>query len=302
MRSNNDKNRTAEATRATVIGLVLNIILVVIKIFAGIFGKSAAVIADGIHSLSDSITDIAVIIGLRLADKPPDKGHRYGHGKIETLSALLVSLVLAGVGMKLLWSGGNTILQVLQGEALSTPGWIAVVAAAVSIIVKEWVYHYTFKIGKKINSQAVIANAWHHRSDAFSSIGVAIGVSCSILLGGKWLILDPIASIIVSVLILLTAVSISRSCLAELLETSLGEEIENEIAKIANEVDGAQNAHNIRTRRIGANIAIDMHIEVDHNLLITDAHDICDQIENALKTRFGEFTFVTVHCEPTRQA
>ena len=302
MRSNNDKNRTAEATRATVIGLVLNIILVVIKIFAGIFGKSAAVIADGIHSLSDSITDIAVIIGLRLADKPPDKGHRYGHGKIETLSALLVSLVLAGVGMKLLWSGGNTILQVLQGEALSTPGWIAVVAAAVSIIVKEWVYHYTFKIGKKINSQAVIANAWHHRSDAFSSIGVAIGVSCSILLGGKWLVLDPIASVIVSLLILFTAISISRTCLAELLETSLGEEIENEIAKIANEVDGAQNAHNIRTRRIGANIAMDMHIEVDHNLLITDAHDICDQIENALKTRFGEFTFVTVHCEPTRQA
>ncbi len=300
MRSSNDINRTAEATRATVLGLILNLILVVLKVAAGVFGKSAAVIADGIHSLSDSVTDIAVIIGLRLADKPPDEDHRYGHGKIETLCALLVSLVLAGVGIKLLWSGGHTILHVVQGEALATPGWVAVGAAAVSIIVKEWVYRYTLKIGVKIDSKAVIANAWHHRTDAFSSIGVAVGVSCSILLGGKWLILDPIASVIVSVLILLTAVSISRSCLAELLETSLGEEIENEIREITIKIDGAQNAHNIRTRLIGVNMAIDMHIKVDRNLLITDAHDICDQIEAALKTRFGESTFVTVHCEPTR--
>jgi len=298
MKSNDDASRTAEATRASVLGLILNMVLVAVKLIAGILGKSAAVIADSVHSLSDSVTDIAVIVGIHLAGKPPDKEHRYGHGKIETLCALLVSLVLAGVGVKLLWSGALAIFRVIQGEVPATPGWVAVGAAVVSIIVKEWLYRYTLKIGAKIDSKAVIANAWHHRSDAFSSIGVAVGVTCSILLGGKWLILDPIASVIVSVLILLTAISISRSCLAELLETSLGEEIVNEIREITNEVSGARNAHNIRTRRIGANIAIDMHIEVDRNLLITEAHDICDRIEIALKARFGESTFVTVHCEP----
>ena len=291
--------RTATAQKITIIGLVLNLFLVAVKISSGFIARSSAVVADGVHSLSDLVTDVAVIIGLRLAERPPDGNHKYGHGKIETLSAFGVAAFLAIVGGKLLVDGVGKTLSIIDGEIPPVPGWLAVGAALLSIVLKEWLYRRTMRIGREIESSALIANAWHHRTDAFSSIGVAVGVSAGIILGGKWLILDPIAAIVVSVLILAAAVSIAKGCLAELLETSLGKEVEEEIRRLALKIDGVLNPHQIRTRRIGKDIAIDMHIDVARGLSITSAHDICTEVEDSLRERFGDSTFVTVHCEPT---
>lgn len=291
--------RSKKAIKITVIGLVVNLILVVIKVSAGLIARSAAAVADGVHSLSDSITDIALIVGLRMADKPPDGDHKYGHGKIETLSALGIALILAFVGLKLLWEGGKTINDIIHGAQIATPGWLAVGAALLSIVAKEWLFRRTRTVGQETDNQAIVANAWHHRSDALSSIGVAAGVTAAILLGGKWVILDPIASVIVSVMILVAAISVGKSSLKELLETSLGDNIEQEIKTISLEIEGVLNPHQIRTRRIGKDIAIDMHIDVAPDLTVTQAHDICTEVEESLRKRFGDSTFVTVHCEPT---
>jgi len=294
-----DKTRSGEAAKVTLVGLLVNLLLVAVKVSAGILGRSSAVVADGVHSLSDSATDIALLVGLRLADKPPDGNHKYGHGKIETLTALGIVLVLVIVGVKMLWDGGHSVYEIIQGAEIATPGWIAVGAALLSIVIKEWMFRYTRKVGERHNSRALIANAWHHRTDALSSIGVTVGVSAGIILGGKWLILDPIAAIVVSVLILSAAVSILKGCFEELMETSLGNEVEAEIRNLALKIGGVINPHEIRTRRIGKDIAIDMHIDVARGLSITSAHDICTEVEDSLRKRFGESTFVTVHCEPT---
>jgi cation diffusion facilitator family transporter len=298
---NGERNslRSARAQKITLLGMALNLLLVGAKIAAGVLARSSAVVADGFHSLSDVATDIALIVGLRFADKPPDGNHKYGHGKIETISALSVAAVLAFVGGKLLYDGIGKTMAILDGEIPPVPGWLAVGVAVVSVIVKEWLFRRTRTIGEETENRALMANAWHHRSDALSSIGVAVGVSAAIILGGKWLILDPIAAVEVSVLILGAAVSIAKDCFAELMETSLGAEVEEDIRKISLKVDGVLDPHQIRTRRIGKDIAIDMHIHVERGMSITSAHDICTEVEDSLRERFGDSTFVTVHCEPT---
>ena len=296
--SGNSK-RTARATRVTLLGLFANVLLFIIKVIAGLLGKSSAIIADGIHSLSDSATDIVVIFGLKMADKPPDSDHRYGHGKIETLSAFFISLFLIAVGFSLIWEGSHKFYNIILGEIPPIPSWIVVGVAILSIAVKEYLYRKTLKRGEEIKSNAVIANAWHHRSDALSSIGVAIGVSCAILLGGKWIILDPITSVIVSIFIIISGISISKTSIGELLESSLSEDVETEIVEISLKVEKVINPHEIRTRRIGKDIAIDMHIEVDKNLTVEEAHAICDELEKALRSHFGKSTFINIHCEPT---
>jgi len=290
--------RVSIASRATYLGLIVNILLVVVKLGAGIFGRSGAIMADAIHSLSDSVTDIFVLIGLRISSKPPDKSHDYGHGKIETLCALLIGVVLAVVGAKILWDGIHKVFHILQGQPIPKPEWIAVFAAIMSIIAKEWIYRHTIRIGKRIDSQVVIANAWHHRTDALSSVGVMLGIGGSIIIGGKWIILDPIAAALVSIFIISMAVSIAKSSIGELLEASLCEKTEREITQIASSIDGVINPHELRTRKIGSNVAIDLHIEVKKEITIVKAHDISTNVENALKKRFNYRAFISIHIEP----
>lgn len=291
-------NRINKANRVTWLGLYINIALTLFKLMAGIFGKSAAMIADAFHSLSDFATDVVVLLGFRFIGKPIDKSHDYGHGKVETLTSAIIGIALFAVGLKIFWAGAHTIFHIYQGAVIPKPGRIAFYAAIVSIITKEWLYRYTVKIGKSINSQAIIANAWHHRSDAFSSIGAMLGIGGAILLGEKWHILDPIAAVTVSFFILKTAITISLGGFSELLEVSLNDELEDRIISIARAVSGVVEPHDLKTRRIGNYIAIDLHINVDKNLNITEAHHLSVKVEKEIRAEFGEETFISIHVEP----
>ncbi|MBU1086921.1 MAG: cation diffusion facilitator family transporter [Candidatus Omnitrophica bacterium] len=293
-------NRVDKANRVTWIGLYVNIGLTLFKLIAGVFGQSAAMIADAFHSLSDFATDVVVLLGFRFIAKPVDKSHDYGHGKAETLSSVIIGLALFAVGFRIFWVGLHSIYHVYHGELIPEPGVIAFYAAIISIISKEGLYRYTMKTGRAINSSAVIANAWHHRSDTFSSIGTMLGIGGAILLGEKWRILDPIAALVVSVFIIQTSIRISLDSFNELLEASLSDEFEKKILDIIKSVSGVISPHELRTRRIGNYIAIDVHIEVNKELNIKAAHDISTEVEKKIKAEFGEETFIYVHVEPAK--
>ncbi len=293
-----NSQRYQEAMHITKVGIWANIGLIIIKFAAGILGKSSALIADAVHSFSDFASDILVITGLKIAEKPPDCSHKYGHGKFETLSAILLGflLILTGIGIAL--NGLGKINLEIAGNPLQKPAWIAVFAAFCSILVKEVLYHYTVRVGRRIESPSLIANAIHHRSDALSSIGALLGVTGAIILGKNWRLLDPLAAVIVSIFIFKVSISIIKTSLDELLEASLGEDTENEILEIAASVPGVTNPHNLRTRRIGSYIAMDIHIEVDDTLNIKEAHKISSAVEEKLEERFGRSAFTSVHVEP----
>lgn len=290
--------RTRRARRVTIIGLIWNVLLTVFKFLVGIYAKSNALVADAVHSLSDLASDIGLIIGLNVADKPFDLNHNYGHGKYETLATIFIGITLFFVGLGILWNSIHTIYLFLHGQTIPRPGSIALVAIFISVILKEWMYHYTVRSGKFLHSQALIANAWHHRSDAFSSIAVLIGVSGAILLGEHWVVLDPISAAVVSIFILKVSVKASLSSLNELMEVSLSEERRKEIIKLVSEVEGVNVPHNLKTRQIGNTIAIDMHIKVNKNLSIIAAHDISTRVEEKIRESFGRDTFISVHVEP----
>ncbi len=290
--------RTRKANRVTVIGLIVNVALTSFKYFAGVAGRSQAMIADATHSLSDIFTDIVVLFGIRFASKPVDGDHDYGHGKIETLACTIVGMALVGVGIGIVWSALREIFLAVRGELLPRPGWIAFYAALISITSKEWLYRYTAYVGRKIDSSAVVANAWHHRSDAFSSIGTMLGIGGAIMLGERWRILDPIAALAVSFFILRIAFSISFKSLNELIEASLSRGDKERILQAIRSVPGASNPHGMRTRKVGDKVAIDVHIEVKKSLNVARAHDISTEVERKLKAMFGDGSFITVHVEP----
>jgi len=290
--------RTTSANHVTWVGFFVNLVLTAFKLVAGIVGHSGAMVADAAHSLSDFATDVVVLASFRVVDKPADRNHDYGHGKYETLATTIIGGALIVVGGGIFWSGAVKIWSSVQGAHLPTPGRIALVAAIVSIIVKEWLYRYTANIGKRINSQAVIANAWHHRSDAFSSIGTMLGIGGAILLGDKWHLLDPLAAVVVSFFIVKVALQISIRSIKELTEESLDEAIKAEIMQIASGLPSVTNPHNLRTRRIGNDIAIDLHICVEPEMHVSEAHTIISKIEEGLRERFGQSTFVSIHVEP----
>jgi len=261
-------------------------------------GNSSAMIADAAHSTSDFMTDIAVIAGLKVARKPGDSTHNYGHGKIETLSAAFIGLVLIAVALGIFWGGLQKVIAFYQGEMLPVPSGIALVAAVFSIVIKEWLYRYTMLYARKFKSDALTANAWHHRSDAFSSIGTMIGIGGAILLGGRWVVLDPIAALILSFFILKVAFEISYKNLDELLEASLDSATYRSIEEILRSTDGVLGFHELKTRKIGNAMAADVHIEVDRNLNIVDAHEISAQIEYRLKDVCGQNGYFSIHVEP----
>lgn len=294
-----ENQREKEIYKVTIVGALANVTLLIFKFVAGIISNSAAMIADAVHSLSDFITDVVVIVFVKISSKPQDKSHDYGHGKFETLATLIIGIALLFVGLMILYNGVSATYRCIWlGEELHRPGMIAFWAAIFSIILKEAVYQYTVFKGRNLNSQAVIANAWHHRSDAFSSIGTAVGIGGAIFLGDKWVVLDPIAAIVVSVFIINVSLKIIIKSINELLEKSLPDEIENEIIKVAESFDMVKDVHDLRTRRIGNNIAIEMHLLMDGNLSLQCTHNTTELIESELRKKYGEHTHIAIHVEP----
>lgn len=293
-----DIDREKKAARVTWVGFFTNLILSAAKIVAGVVGRSSAMVADGIHSLSDFVTDFIVIIFIKISSKNEDSDHPYGHGKFETFATMLISFALFIVAIGIFYSGSVKIYEVLNGRTIERPTYLALIMAAVSIVVKEGLYWYTIIIGRKIDSPAVIANGWHHRSDAFSSIGTLIGISGAMFLGERWRILDPITSVIVGIFIIGVAYKLARPSIQELLEMSLPQEIEQNIEQKIQATPGVITFHHLRTRKNGNAFIIDMHIKVDARSSIVEAHDIATHVENNLKAAFGKHTQVNVHIEP----
>jgi cation diffusion facilitator family transporter len=239
-----------------------------------------------------------VIFGLKAAGKPADQNHHYGHGKIETICAAFVGIVLFIIGIEIFVSGLGKIILVINGGNLEQPRIIAFVAAVVSIITKEWLYRYTLNAAKSIKSDAMIANAWHHRSDAFSSVGTMIGIGGAIALGGKWSVLDPLAAVILSVFIFKVAFDISYKSLNELTEAAPEKDIVEDISHIIVSTEGVKDFHKLKARKVGNNIATDVHIQVDRTLSLIEAHDICTEVENRLRAKYGMESILYIHCEP----
>lgn len=290
--------RLEQTNTVTLQGLIINTVLSALKFLAGIMGRSSAMVADAVHSLSDSLTDIVVLASIRLSGRPADKDHAYGHGRFETLATLLIALALGAVGAKILYNGLLSIIRLTEGQSIARPHLIALIMAAFSIIVKEWLYRYTLRAARLADSRLLEANAWHHRSDAMSSIGTLLGISGAYFLGNKWTVLDPLAAIVVSFFIFQAAWQIFKDSISELLEQSLGEQAETEISLLCKNIPGVQGAHDIKTRKIGSRNAIEMHVYLADELTLREAHAITEQMEQQLLKRFGEDTFITIHPEP----
>ena len=290
--------RGKELTFVTLVGSIGNLVLLTFKFVAGIVGHSAAMTADAVHSLSDFLTDLIVLVFVRIGAKPQDASHDYGHGKFETLATLFVALALIGAAIGIIVSGAVKFARWLQGETLEMPGTLALWAALLSIAVKEVLFRYTIAKGKALESPAVVANAWHHRSDALSSIGAAIGIGGALLLGPKWAVLDPLASIVVGAMLVKVAWDLLKSSTGELTDMSLPEETEREIEDIIRSYPEVTEPHNLRTRRIGNRVAIEAHVRLNGDMSLREAHDIVTAIEHRIKDRFGLATLVTFHMEP----
>jgi cation diffusion facilitator family transporter len=274
------------------------VLLLLFKFVAGIVGHSAAMVADAVHSLSDFVTDIIVLVFVHISGKPKDKSHDYGHAKYETLAMTIIGAALLAVAIGIEYSGLTQIILWAQGGNLAAPGMLALWAALLSIVLKEAVYHYSMAKARQLNSQAVEANAWHHRSDALSSIGTAIGIGGAIFLGQRWTVLDPIASIIVGMFILKVSVDLLRNGVGDLMEQSLPDAIENEILQLAASVPGVAEPHDLRTRRLGNHYAIELHILMDGDITLREAHNKADEVEAILRQHYGPDTHIAVHVEP----
>ena len=293
-------DRERQIYRITLVGSAGNVLLVIVKFVAGLLGHSAAMIADAVHSLSDFLTDIVVLVFVGISARPQDPSHDYGHGKFETLATLFIGLALVAAAIGIIVSGAVKFAAWLQGAELTPPGRIAFWVALFAILVKEAMYQYTARGGRRLASPALTANAWHHRSDALSSIAAAVGIGGALLLGGRWAVLDPLASIVVGAMLLAVAWKIMRPSLGELTDASLSDETEKEILDIIGSFPDVSEPHNLRTRRIGNRIAIEAHIRMDGAQTLLQAHDRTTEIENRLKERFGRDTLVTLHTEPVK--
>ena len=292
--------RNKEIYKVTLVGGAVNVVLLLFKFVAGILGHSAAMVADAVHSLSDFVTDIIVLVFVRISGKPKDKSHDYGHGKYETLAMTIIGMALLAVAVGIVYSGLTKTIAWANGEQLEAPGTLALWAALLSILLKEGVYHYSMVKARQLNSQAVEANAWHHRSDALSSIGTAVGIGGAIFLGQRWTVLDPIASIIVGAFIVKVSFDLLRNGIGDLTEQSLPDQVEDEILSLVASLPGVVEPHDLRTRRLGNHYAIELHILMDGNITLSKAHDKASEVEDLLRQRYGENTHIAVHVEPTQ--
>ena len=290
--------RNQEIYQVTLVGGVVNVVLLLFKFVAGIVGHSAAMVADAVHSLSDFVTDVIVLVFVHISSKPKDKSHDYGHGKYETLAMTLIGVALLIVAIGIIYHGAMEIIAGMKGEQLEAPGTLALWAALLSVLLKEGVYQYSMVKARQLNSQVVEANAWHHRSDALSSVGTAIGIGGAIFLGQRWTVLDPIASLVVGAFIVKVAVDLLHRGIDDLMEHSLPRNIEEEMLEIVEEVPGVVYPHDLRTRKIGNHYAIELHILMDGDITLREAHNKASEVEDLLRARYGEHTHVAVHVEP----
>lgn len=297
-----EETRTRKIYKITIVGSIGNLALVAFKFVAGLLGRSDAMIADAVHSLSDFVTDVIVLLFVRISGKPQDHDHDFGHGKYETLATALIGVILFCVGIGIFLKSGALIWDWLQGRELEQPGWLAFIAALVSIAIKEGLYQYTARAGRKINSQALVANAWHHRSDALSSIGTAVGIGGAILLGEHWRVLDPLAALVVSFFVMKVAYKLVVPCIEELTEKSLPADVEQSIEDVLVEVLSDCSPHNLRTRRIGHRNAVDVHVRMDGNMTVTESHEVTRIMEQRLRALLGDDTFISIHVEPKKVA
>ena len=291
-------NREREIYKVTLVGGLVNVLLLVFKFVAGIVGHSAAMMADAVHSLSDFVTDIIVLVFVKISCKPKDKSHDYGHGKYETLALTIIGIALMAVAIGIIVKGAMKIVAWIHGETLAAPGMLAFWAAVVSIVLKDAVYRYSIFKARKLDSKAVEANAWHHRSDALSSVGTAVGIGGAVFLGQHWTILDPIASVVVGAFIVKVAFELLKNGIGDLMEQSLPEKVEDEIMAMVAALPGVSEPHNLRTRRIGNHYAIEIHILMDGNITLYEAHDKATEVEEMLRRCYGAETHVAVHVEP----
>ena len=280
------------------VGGAVNVVLLLFKFVAGIVGHSAAMVADAVHSLSDFVTDVIVLVFVHISGKPKDKSHDYGHGKFETLAMTVIGLALLVVAVGIVYSGMTKIIDWANGTDLEAPGMLALWAALLSIVLKEGLYRYSMVKARELNSQAVEANAWHHRSDALSSLGAAIGIGGAIFLGKRWTVLDPIASVVVGMFIVKVAIDLLRRGIGDLMEQSLPDAVEEEMLQMVGAIPGVVEPHNLRTRRIGNHYAIELHIRMDGDISLRESHDKASEVEDMLRNRYGEDTHVAVHVEP----
>ena len=290
--------RQRQIYKVTLVGGAVNVVLLVFKFVAGIVGHSAAMVADAVHSLSDFVTDIIVLVFVRISGKPKDKSHDYGHGKYETLAMTIIGMALLVVAIGIVYGGVMKIAAWLNGHQLEAPGTLALWAALLSVALKEAVYRYSMVEARRLKSQAVEANAWHHRSDALSSVGTAVGIGGAIFLGQRWTVLDPAASVVVGLFIVKVSIDLLRNGIGDLMEQSLPDEVEAEILQLAASVPGIAEPHDLRTRRIGNHYAIELHILMDGDIPLRMAHDRASEVEDLLRAHYGEETHVAVHVEP----
>ena len=293
--------REDEIAKVTLVGSVVNLLLVGLKAVAGVAGHSAAMVSDAVHSLSDFITDIVVLIFVRVSARPQDDDHDYGHGKYETVATLFIGLALAAAAVGIVVSAARKLAAWFQGEELPAPGALALWAALLSIVVKEILYQYTRIKGRKLDSPALEANAWHHRSDALSSVGAAIGIGGAILLGQRWTVLDPLASIAVGAILVKVAWDLLGPSVGELTDSSLPADTEEEMLRIIRSVEGVEDPHNLRTRRVGNRIAAEVHIRLDGDQTLSEAHEKASEVERRFKERFGAQSHLIVHMEPRKR-
>ncbi len=293
-------SRERDIYKVTMVGSAGNVALLAFKFAAGVLGHSSAMIADAIHSLSDFITDVVLLAFVHMSAKPQDEDHDYGHGKYETFATLIIGLAIMAAATGIIISGVDKLVDWVGGRQLAAPGWLALAAALLSIVVKEVMYRYTVRRGKALDSPALVANAWHHRSDALSSIGAAVGIGGAILLGNRWTVLDPLASVVVGLMLLKVAIGLLRSSVGELTEHSLSSEVEKEIEDIICSYPDVSDPHNLRTRRIGNRFAIEVHVRMDGNTTLTAAHNRATAIEQRIRQRFGKQTHISIHMEPVK--
>jgi len=292
--------REKEIVRITLWGSLVNVGLTVLKFAAGILGCSAAMIADAVHSLSDLLTDFVVLLFVKISSRPADCNHPYGHGKYETLATTIVAVALLAAGGVLAAKGVQKILMVIRGEDLVMPGHIALWAALISIAAKELIYRLTVRVSRRVHSSALEANAWHHRTDALSSVATAVGIGGALVLGGKWAVLDPVAAVLVSIFILVAAARLLHGAVQDLMEKRLPEEVENEIRTIAATDSEMSEMHHLRTRRVGNVYSIEMHLRMPGNTSLYEAHRHSTLLEQRLRERFGPETMITIHLEPLK--
>jgi cation diffusion facilitator family transporter len=283
--------RYTEGRRIVVAGVVVNICLTFVKVLGGIVGHSQALVADGVHSLSDLVTDLVVFFGLRYSSQPRDANHPYGHGKIETLASVLVGVLLVITGVLI----GYDAVRAGLDRVAASPKWIALAAAVASIVFKEALYHYTLRYARRLGSNALVANAWHHRSDALSSLA-ALGGVIGARLG--YPILDPIAAVLVSVMIVKVGIDVMIKASRELVEETLHDEETARMVERALQVSGVMRVPEIQSRYVGPAIVVDMSITVHGGLTVAEGHDIAHRVERALISAFPDILVVTVHVEP----